>query len=750
MNEPLVLRSTLPEPEKAPDRQGATLDLADIAGVFRRRLILILGAAILSAAYSAYVVLQVTPQYEAYAQLALGDGGLASPDSSFSLVEAQAISSSVIEGEMAVMRSRALLVRVVRRLELEKDPEFNPALRPIEEPGLVDRLSTFVRDLIRSVIPAPEAPQPVQVEGAEGEAEGAEATNDPVLEAARARDTLLGDLGPVTGELRNAVRVRQQGNSFVISVGATSQSPQKAAAIANALIDEYGRFLVDKRFAAAQRFTRWLEGRVEELAATLETSEREALAFRAKIEANADSSQRLEQQMRELTTKLVNARSELAEANANAVKLVEIGERDGALAAAATLDNPTIQSYLAELADLRREEASATIRFGEDAVQVSSIRRSMEAIAEAASAEVDRTIQQLNNTAEVRDNVVQALETELRGLEGNILIRSNEQIRLSQLQRVADANRRVYEDFLGRFKESSEIQNLQRSDADVISYASPPGSPSYPRKQVAVALGGAGGLAIGIALAFLLELLPKRLTTAREVTARLGLPIFGKLPKVPTKMGRMGSLRNILRDSSAPLTRSARTLRNNVDLNSDIAVGSIVVASDQPGGVKTNVSMLLAWAAAQKGRSCLLVDADTRTASLSRALGHRRTTSLVSVLYGESTLEDSIVTLGALGVSMLPTETVGADPAMVFDTYRAKLVVEEMMREFDVVIFDSPALRHESDAMALPVVLDLGLYTVASAKTLTRDAERGLEIFRKTKLNDVGAVLTGLKNRDIL
>ncbi|MBM7069076.1 polysaccharide biosynthesis tyrosine autokinase [Actibacterium sp. 188UL27-1] len=744
MNEPLVLRSTIQETDPA-KKQAVTLDLNDIVGVLRRRLILILATTILAAAYAAYVVLQITPQYEARSQLALGDGGLASPDTSFSLVEAQAISSSVIEGEMAVMRSRALLVRVVRRLELDKDPEFNPALRPQEDPGVLDVITDMARSVVRTVIPVPEAPQRIDDAGVEDGSEG----QDPVLEAARARDNLLGDLGPVTGELRDAIRVRQQGNSFVISLTATSQSPQKAAAIANTLTDEYSRFLVDKRFAAAQRFTRWLEGRVEELATTLESSEREALAFRAKIEANADSSLRLEQQMRELTTKLVNARSELAEADANANKLVEIRDRDGALAAAATLSEPTILAYQTDLVDLRRDEANAAIRFGDDAVQVASIRRSMNKIEEALSAEVERTVQQLNNTAEVRDNVVDALETQLRGLEGTILIRSNEQIRLSQLQRVADANRRVYEDFLGRFKETSEIQNLQRSDADVISYASPPGSPSYPRKQVAVALGGAGGLALGLALAFLMELLPKRLVTTREVTERLALPIFGKLPRVPTKMGRMGSLRNVLRDSSATLTKSARTLRNNVDLNSDLSVGSIVVASDQPGGVKTNVSMLLAWAAAQKGRSCLLVDADTRTASLSRALGHRRTTSLVSVLYGESTLEDSIVTLGALGVSMLPTETVGADPAMIFDSYRAKLVVEEMMREFDVVIFDAPALRHESDAMALPVILDLGLYAVASGRTLARDADRGLEIFRKTKLNDIGAVLTGLKPRDI-
>ena len=159
----------------------------------------------------------------------------------------------------------------------------------------------------------------------------------------------------VVGQVRPKLRVRQQGNSFVVSVSATAESPITSAALVNAMMDEYIKFLSDKRFEGARRFTAWLEGRVEELAQKLEVSEKEALAFRAVIEADADSSERLEQQMRELTTKLVNARAALAEADARARKVQEINDTDGPLAAADVLSTPTLLGYRGELADLRAE-----------------------------------------------------------------------------------------------------------------------------------------------------------------------------------------------------------------------------------------------------------------------------------------------------------------------------------------------------------------------------------------------------------
>lgn len=72
-------------------------------------------------------LVRATPRYDAYAQMLLGEQGL-SDRVAFNLVESATLSNSVIEGELAVLRSNALLVRVAQRLELDTVPEFNPTL----------------------------------------------------------------------------------------------------------------------------------------------------------------------------------------------------------------------------------------------------------------------------------------------------------------------------------------------------------------------------------------------------------------------------------------------------------------------------------------------------------------------------------------------------------------------------------------------------------------------------------------------
>ena len=108
--------------------------------------------------------------------------------------------------------------------------------------------------------------------------------------------------------------------------------------------------------------------RVEELVVKLEESEQAALAFRSVMESDADSRDRLNQQMRELTSKVVNARADLAQVSAMSNRTATIAENDGPLAAADVLSSDEIMRYRSELGDLRREAANAAINFGENSL----------------------------------------------------------------------------------------------------------------------------------------------------------------------------------------------------------------------------------------------------------------------------------------------------------------------------------------------------------------------------------------------
>jgi len=67
-----------------------------------------------------------------------------------------------------------------------------------------------------------------------------------------------------------------------------------------------------------------------------------------------------------------------------------------------------------------------------------------------------------------------ALEKQLKAVETKMLVDGQALVKLQELQRDADANRNIYEQFLSRFKTTNEQRQLQASQTKIASIAIPP------------------------------------------------------------------------------------------------------------------------------------------------------------------------------------------------------------------------------------------------------------------------------------
>lgn len=711
----------------------------DIIDFARRWFFVIAAVTVVAATFAAVSLVRATPIYISSAQILLGDQGLGNRNN-FDLVEAQALSNSVIEGELAILQSTNLLLRVVKRLELENDPEFNPSLRPpparipvIDDlrDGL-DAIENWVRGLIT---------------GQTGAA-GSAAVSGAVADASDANAAELGEFQAPVDHLRGAVSVRQMGSSFVIQVTARSTDPRKAAAIANTVMEEYIAFLTDKRFAAAQRFTNWLEGRVSDLAFKWEESANEVLAFQTEIDSGANSSIRLDQQMTEMTSKLVTARAEMASIAARLENLDAKVANDGILAAADLLSTEAIQTFRQDLVSLRREETQLIRSFGADSTQVQAVERAIDRTLENIQTEVVRARAEMGSTVAQQQITVEALQGSLRQLESLALFGLKDQIRLDQLMRVSDANRRVYEEFLGRFKESSEITNLQRSDAEIITYASPPGSPDSPRKKVALALASAGGLLAGVGVAFLLELRRRGRGKTEAFVRQTGLTVFTDMPALPQNITAQRLAQRVETRPGSRIAAAARDLRRNIDLISEQPVRSVVISNTAENSSAASLAMLLAWSYAQAGRKCLLVDADIRTAALTSRIGvkeYSRSTKydLVSALHGEYDVSSCVVDETSLGVSFLPASRSSADPDIVFSARRSSALFAELIERYEIVVILAPPLSGAAHGFAPRMQFDIALLDVDTRSSDTDGLSESLGNFDQLDVRKRGVVLTG-------
>ena len=152
---------------------------------------------------------------------------------------------------------------------------------------------------------------------------------------------------------------------------------------------------------------------------------------------------------------------------------------------------------------------------------------------------------------------------------------------------------------------------------------------------------------------------------------------------------------------------------------------------------------MLARAAALKGKSVLLVDADTRTASLSRMVGKSAGASLLTMLYDRKPASDAIMHLEDHDFCFMPTTVAAADPTMIFQNDRAEAVLGVLQKHFDHIVVDGPALVSPSDTFVIPSVFDTGLYILPTGRSRLAQIAKSLNLFRRMDLSRLGIVLAG-------
>jgi uncharacterized protein involved in exopolysaccharide biosynthesis len=104
------------------------IDIRELLRVLWRRRAVIIGTALFLCLFAVVILVQLTPRYTATSLLSLQTRSEAVVDIQ-AVISGLSTDASVIRTELDILASRRLLGQLVDRLNLEQDPEFNPALR---------------------------------------------------------------------------------------------------------------------------------------------------------------------------------------------------------------------------------------------------------------------------------------------------------------------------------------------------------------------------------------------------------------------------------------------------------------------------------------------------------------------------------------------------------------------------------------------------------------------------------------------
>lgn len=359
--------------------------------------------------------------------------------------------------------------------------------------------------------------------------------------------------------------------------------------------------------------------------------------------------------------------------------------------------------------------------------------------------------------------------------------------RTSVLESEMLSQTQVFNSMLTRIQEGGIEQEAPEAELEISNLAQAPGIATRPKPASVFVKGGAGGLALGLAIAFLFVKLDNKFHTVAQVEQQTDLPVLAAIgdlqPKVlaaaarrqasrarkrapqqpspPPPPGQPASAaqqdwdkRIVFRDGlvTTSFAEMFRVLRASISLlGSEKQRKVTLFTSAIPGEGKTCVSVNFALAAAGQRRKTLLIDLDLRKAVVHKMFGLAADAGrfgITEVLAGHAELGDAAMPLpGVENIDLVLAGARAPNPGELLNTQRLEQVIAEARERYEVVVLDTAPLLAVPDTRVLAPFAD-NLCLVVRAEYVPQGAvRRTLELLDEAGTPPSGLVFNGFVER---
>src|SRR3984957_5637802 len=490
------------------------------------------------------------------------------------------------------------------------------------------------------------------------------------------RGAMAEKYGPLAAlnELQKHVQVKRSERTYVVDVSVTSEDPDKAARLANAIAQTYLTEQTEVRSNAARQISQALTARLKELQTRVRDAEQRVEAYKASHNIVGATGELVnEQQLTSLNAQLSASRARTSEAKARLDQVESVLHSKTPIGAfPEAVQSQTISLLRGQYAEIMRRDAEQKSSLGERHPAVIEIEAQGARLQKLIEDEVNRIAASDRADYERAKADEDMLSRQVDALKNTAVSTNESLVGLRELERDVQASRAVYESYLVRSRETGEQEQVDTKNIRIISKAdrplhrsSPP--PSIVVGLVAALLGFASGVGIVIMRGAAEDAAPRPARARAKTPRNFGrVGAFAKKlwqpPEPPRAIAVLATFPNVdiafgLDAVEDPHSRFAREIQKVYEAvqGSHTKRGNpsvlIVTADDEDD--TASVALMLAAAAATTQR-VLLIDTDLKRRTLSAIDADEGEAGLVDVAVGRRELSEVIVRDRDTNVNLLP------------------------------------------------------------------------------------------------
>ncbi|MEO1207725.1 MAG: exopolysaccharide transport family protein [Pseudomonadota bacterium] len=444
------------------------IDISQVFGAIRRNLLRLVFLSVLTGVLVYGIVSMVAPRYQSEAALEVvardaanpfhsSRGAGSSPENVTVRMDKQAVNTHV-----RAIQSSEIAAAIAKKLNLNRLPEFNSAMGPVDSMDAVLRIAGIG------------GPRPGETE------------EDRVLNA-----------------FYKKLTVSSPPDSRIISIDFQSHDPDLAAEVANMLADTYRKRLASVTVVETGQLQKALEPKIEALTKEVAAAESAVSRYRAEaglLEGGSQKTPLNDQQLGDLTTELTKVSAARSASDARARNARQLMNRGTPEIIPEVQRSPLVQNLIQQKVQVQRDllKASASMKSAHPVIR--QLDADLVAIRRQIAAEVANVVAGLEKEALVAAEQERSIRESLDKVKATVADGGEARAKLSQLVSLASSKR----DELNRLQSQFE-KNRGRADrgvipveARVITRARPSGVPIAPKKGAWTALAALAMFLVGL------------------------------------------------------------------------------------------------------------------------------------------------------------------------------------------------------------------------------------------------------------
>jgi capsular exopolysaccharide synthesis family protein len=547
-------------------------------------------------------------------------------------------------------------------------------------------------------------------------------------------------------EFKQRLKVQHDPGSRLIGVAFAAHDPLQAARITNTLASLYQERMSKARTDAVEQSVEWLSGQLEDIHKRMQDSNSALADFESK-NGVADVGEG-KSTFGELLAELNKQQTQTAADRIQLQALLSEQDDENPDSLPQVHQSLLIQQLTQKLAEVRAELAQARAIYGPNHPNVKRLENQGNELEAQLKQQKQSILDELKKEYAAAQARERLMSREVKETTRQLTLMAQ----YNGLKREAQANATLYNTLYSKIKDAEISAASKSSNIRVVDRARVLDRPTRPRRRLNAGLGLAGGLVLGVLIAFVREGLQSRLRTPEDVQQWCStvpvsiLPIIGAdgtngnggarrlLQMMNTPKAITGYEALLLSRPESAEAEAVRGLHAALTLSGSNhqPPQALLIASSLPGEGKTTVAMNLAVAFSQQERTCV-VDCDLRNSAMSSIFKRVSDRGLTDVLTAKTALAQAVFDTHIPNLFVMPSGRSRGGARDLVTPRAMKETLEALRQRFAFIVLDSPPILPCVDGRVLSTIVD-GVILVGRSRVTTRVAMlRSLELLAEVR-----------------